>query len=318
MDNPKVSVIIPNYNHARYLDQRIQSVLNQTYQDFEVIILDDCSTDNSLDVINKYKDNQHISQIIVNERNSGSTFKQWDKGIHLAKGELIWIAESDDYCELSLLEELVKSFQNRNGLVLSFCGLEYVDSTNQVIGHYPFNMNGMKYMPGKDFIRQYQVYGNHIRNASAVLFNRSVALSVNPLYKSFRAAGDFLFWCMMIENGEIAFVPNKLNYCRTDGLNVTNKSFKNGRSFEEDYRVHKYLCSKGYLKSIWLRLSVKNNYILWIKQNDFEIEDKRNELLKLWDPIKFYRSRLFPRLFRGINMIHWKKKQIIRKIRDFA
>ena len=109
MNNPLVSVIIPNYCHAQYLDQRIQSVLNQTYQNFEVIILDDCSPDDgaSKAVIEKYRDNTHVSQIVYNEVNTGSTFKQWEKGFLIAKGELIWIAESDDYCELNLLEELV-------------------------------------------------------------------------------------------------------------------------------------------------------------------------------------------------------------------
>ena len=80
---PLVSVIIPNYNHAQYLEQRLDSVFNQTYQNFEVIFLDDCSTDNSLEVIEKYKGNPHLSRIVVNETNSGSPFKQWDKGIGL-------------------------------------------------------------------------------------------------------------------------------------------------------------------------------------------------------------------------------------------
>lgn len=97
-NEPLVSVIIPNYNHARFLDERIQSVLNQTYQNFELIILDDKSTDNGLEVINKYKDDSHISHIVVNEENSGSPFKQWHKGFELAKGDWIWLAESDDSC----------------------------------------------------------------------------------------------------------------------------------------------------------------------------------------------------------------------------
>ena len=98
-NNPLVSVIVPNYCHSMYLDERILSILNQTYNNFELIILDDCSPDNgaSKSVIEKYRDNSHISQIIFNEKNSGSTFKQWEKGINLAKGEFIWIAESDDY-----------------------------------------------------------------------------------------------------------------------------------------------------------------------------------------------------------------------------
>ena len=75
-----VSVIIPNYNHAKYLEERIDSVLNQSYKDFEVIVLDDYSTDNSKEVINKYAGHPKVSHIILNEENSGSTFKQWHKG----------------------------------------------------------------------------------------------------------------------------------------------------------------------------------------------------------------------------------------------
>ena len=107
-----VSVIIPNYNHDKYLDVRIQSILNQTYQDFEIIILDDCSTDNSKAVIERYRDNDHVSHIVYNEKNSGTTFKQWEKGIELAKGDLLWIAESDDSCDCNFLDSLIPKFEN--------------------------------------------------------------------------------------------------------------------------------------------------------------------------------------------------------------
>jgi glycosyltransferase involved in cell wall biosynthesis len=78
MNKPLVSVIIPNYCHSQFLVQRIESVLNQTYQNFEVIILDDCSPDAgaSKAVIEKYRGNPHVSHIVYNEENSGSTFKQ--------------------------------------------------------------------------------------------------------------------------------------------------------------------------------------------------------------------------------------------------
>ena len=104
---PKVSVIIPNYNHARFLRQRIESVLGQTYQDFEVILLDDCSTDESRSIISEYAKNPRV-RIEFNETNSGSTFKQWNKGVRLARGEYVWMAESDDYADERLLERLVK------------------------------------------------------------------------------------------------------------------------------------------------------------------------------------------------------------------
>jgi len=103
---PKVSVIVPNYNHARYLRQRVDSVLGQTFQDFELILLDDCSTDESRSVLSSYAGNPRV-RIEFNEVNSGSTFKQWNKGVRLARGEYVWIAESDDYADPQLLERLV-------------------------------------------------------------------------------------------------------------------------------------------------------------------------------------------------------------------
>src|SRR5260370_20691240 len=95
---PTVSVIIPNYNHARYLRQRIESVLRQTYQDFEVILLDDCSTDDSRSILSSYAGDSRV-RMEFNEVNSGSTFKQWNKGVRLARVEYVWIAESDDYAD---------------------------------------------------------------------------------------------------------------------------------------------------------------------------------------------------------------------------
>ena len=96
MTPPLVSVIIPNYNHAPYLDERIRSIAGQSFQDFEIILLDDCSTDQSISILNKWAKHPKISHFIVNKQNSGSTFLQWEKGFSLAKGKYIWIAESDD------------------------------------------------------------------------------------------------------------------------------------------------------------------------------------------------------------------------------
>ncbi|MEY3049953.1 MAG: hypothetical protein RL365_1991, partial [Bacteroidota bacterium] len=116
--NPLVSVIIPNYNHAPYLQERIDSVLNQTYRDFEVIVLDDCSSDNSREIIERYRGYEKISHIEYNSVNSGSTFKQWQKGLVFAKGEWIWIAESDDVAHPDFLLKCLSSVQE---LDLVFC-----------------------------------------------------------------------------------------------------------------------------------------------------------------------------------------------------
>src|SRR5690242_21921320 len=89
---PTVSVIIPNYNHARYLPRRIESVLRQSYQDFELILMDDASTDDSREVLSLYLSDPRV-RVQFNEVNSGSPFKQWNKGVKLARGKYVWIAE---------------------------------------------------------------------------------------------------------------------------------------------------------------------------------------------------------------------------------
>ena len=128
-----VSVIVPNYNHAHYLDERIQSILSQTYQNFEILLLDDKSTDHSLEVINKYKHNPKVSHIIVNEENSGSPFVQWQKGLNLAKGDLIWIAESDDICDKSFLVNLIPHFEKEE-VVMAFTRSLCIDEKGNDLG----------------------------------------------------------------------------------------------------------------------------------------------------------------------------------------
>ena len=128
-----VSVIVPSYNHAQYLEARIESILNQEFEDFEVILLDDLSPDHSAEILERYRNHPKVSHCIINEKNSGSTFFQWNKGIQLAKGELIWIAESDDIAAPKFLEELVQSFEKNKNLNTDFIGkmLKYVQTNKK-------------------------------------------------------------------------------------------------------------------------------------------------------------------------------------------
>ena len=117
---PKVSVVVPNYNHARFLPKRIESILRQTYQDFELILLDDCSTDDSRTILSQYASDPRV-RLEFNQVNSGSTFKQWNKGVRLAQGKYVWIAESDDYAEPRLLERLVAILEADATVAYAYC-----------------------------------------------------------------------------------------------------------------------------------------------------------------------------------------------------
>ncbi len=117
----KVSVIIPNYNHAPYIEERLRSVFAQTYPPHEVLFLDDASSDESLAVARRLTPESPVPvRFVLNESNSGSPFRQWLKGIDLARGDLVWIAESDDTCRPDLLERLVAPFDDPD-VMLAYC-----------------------------------------------------------------------------------------------------------------------------------------------------------------------------------------------------
>lgn len=284
MNNPSVSVIIPNYCHAQYLDQRIQSVLNQTYQNFEVIILDDCSPDEgaSREVIEKYRDNSHVSHIVYNEVNSGSTFKQWEKGISLAKGELIWIAESDDNCLPTLLEKLVRQFEENEKLVLAFCKTVSFSDDGKEKRLDPLPLSSNLIFESVEFISKYMTHGCPMLNASACLFKKETALKIDRQYMDFRGAGDRMFWTEISEYGEVTVVNEWLNYMRSHPANSTKKYNQDGTNQREDKRILDYIYSKGLISSKDYK-QLKRSYV---KAHIFEMltdERQKKELYNVWE-----------------------------------
>ena len=131
-----VSVIVPNFNYANYLPQRLKTIVDQNYPLKEIIILDDASSDNSMDVINKFILDFHDFNIKVirNLNNSGSVFKQWFKGISIATGQYIWIASKpDDLCDERFVYSLVSNF--RDNTVLAYSQSKQTDENNSVLAN---------------------------------------------------------------------------------------------------------------------------------------------------------------------------------------
>lgn len=216
-----ISVIIPNYNHAPYLELRINTILNQTFTDFEVIILDDCSTDSSRDVINIYRNHPKVAHIIFNETNSGSVFKQWMKGISLAKGNWILIAESDDWSEPALLETLFEGTKNDADVTLSFCQTLTVYDDGKINYTSSITSNNVLH-EGKDFIEKRIINSRGIATAGSALFRKDVMASM-PDISDFRSSGDWKFWMVVASEGKVNESAKYLHYWRRHAANTTNK-----------------------------------------------------------------------------------------------
>src|SRR5437868_9739921 len=216
---PTVSVIIPNYKHARYLRKRIDSVLGQTYGDFEVILLDDCSTDDSRKIISEYANDARV-RIEFNEKNSGSTYKQWNKGVGLARGKYVWIAESDDYAEERFLERMVRTLEEQPSVTFSYCRSWVVDEQDERHGFSDAYLNRLDTKHwNSDFVadgleecRRYFVFINPIHNASSVVFRKSAYEAAGGADARYRVSGDYKLWATMAMQGKIAYTAEPLNY----------------------------------------------------------------------------------------------------------
>lgn len=265
----KVSVIVPNYNHSRYLRQRIDSILNQTFQDFELILLDDKSTDDSVSVLNSYAGHPRVSAIVINEANSGSTFKQWKKGLALCKGRYVWIAESDDWADHRLLEVCVGAMEKDPEIALCQVGAHIVDSNGKEMpGNYGLDGNtdgGISTLDGKNFIRQYLRWQNYIYNASGVVFRRECVKQFPDAICNFRVSGDWMFWCGIAKCGRVAIVHEKLNYFRRHGANTSMTNYQ-----KEDIRVFRWAVEQKFFEvgthhSTWIKIGLVQRQIKHIK-----------------------------------------------------
>ncbi|OOQ57066.1 glycosyltransferase family 2 protein [Mucilaginibacter pedocola] len=256
---PQVSVIIPNYNHAPYLKQRINSVLQQTYRDFELIILDDCSPDNSRDVIEQYRGHERVSHIVYNETNGGTTFKQWKKGIELAAGQYIWIAESDDWCEPTLLETLMTGLLNNPACVIAYAQTYVVrgNSIEKVSTHHTLS----EYVPGKEYILNYLVEECTIWNASMAVFKKENYFNTSQEFTTYKMSGDWLWYIEMAKQGDVFISGRVLNYFRNHDKDVSGKMYRSGSSYKEEIRILHHLKDDGLISMELFKTMLLTKYI---------------------------------------------------------
>ena len=231
---PKVSVVVPSYNHGRYLAARLDSILSQTFPDFEVIFLDDASPDDSLAVFERYQHHPKV-RALVNAQNSGCVFAQWNKGVRAARGEYVWIAESDDVADPRFLEVLVGLLDAHPTAGLAYCKSLSIDEGGRVLGEVdpwtrpldPARWDADFTNPGPDECRRYLSHRNTIPNASAVLLRKSVYEAVGYANETMRLLGDWEMWVRVLLASDVAYSARPLNlYRHTHDQSVRRTSLK--------------------------------------------------------------------------------------------
>ncbi len=244
-----VSVVVPNYNYYHYMEERIQSILNQTVRPKEIIFLDDCSTDGSVALAERLLSTSEIPfRIEKNIQNQG-TYRQWLKGIAEAKCELIWIAEADDTCDPEMLSTLV-DMMKKETTVIAYCQSKRLDQNGQITAencfHHTNDIDAERWKHDYEELGVREVvdslfYRNTIPNVSACLLRKSAISGIEDRLKLARFCGDHFLYCHMLKSGNVAYSAKALNGFRRHVGSVTRKAINGQENIHEIAEVRKYI-----------------------------------------------------------------------------
>lgn len=252
----RVSVIVPSYNYESYIKQRLQTIINQEYPIYEIIVLDDASTDKSVDIIRGVLETQSIDyKVIVNKNNSGTVFGQWKKGVDIAKGNYVWIAEADDFSNRKFLCEVMQGFESP-GVVLSYCESNQVNEAGEKIAenylYYVADISVERWSfpyikHGYEEVTEALSIKNTVPNVSGVVFEaanlKSVLENHFDMIRTYRVAGDWLVYVLLLKRGKIAFSPEALNMHRRHQKGVTIGGF-DVNQLDEIMRMQAYVADE--------------------------------------------------------------------------
>lgn len=254
-DLPSVSVAVPNYNYARYMPERLGSIFAQSLPVREVIVLDDCSTDDSLDVIRSVAVRQQREiRLEPNAVNSGSVFAQWRKAAELAQGEFLWIAEADDLSDPDFLLRATARLREDPAIRFAFTDSRTIHADGRPMWpdykqYYatlgPGALARSEVFGAEEFTRRFLAVKNLILNVSAVVWRRSALLEAmdacGEALGGFRMAGDWRLYLQALAapGARVAYEAAPLNVHRRHGGSVTH-ALDAQRHVEEIARCHAF------------------------------------------------------------------------------
>ena len=219
---PKISVIMPVYNAEKYINMAIESILQQTFDDFELIIIDDKGTDNSIDIVKKIADPR--IKIIHNEKNYGIAYSR-NRGIAEAEGEYIALMDDDDYAPVYRLEIEQKYLDTYPEIAVVGGARHIIDEKNNIV---KYNSSLMIHNPQR--IRAELIFHDVIPNGSTMIRNKFIHDNKIQYQDNMQGMEDYHFWVQCSLKGKIVNLDDVLLYWRkTD----TNETYKRSREFSK-------------------------------------------------------------------------------------
>ncbi|MEM7819481.1 MAG: glycosyltransferase [Candidatus Aenigmatarchaeota archaeon] len=232
MKVPKVSICIPSYNYGNYISQAIESVLNQTFENFELIIVDNNSIDDTDYIVKKIKDKR--IRYIKNKQNVGMV-KNFNRCVSLAKGKYILILPADDRLLPKMLEKELEIFKKDKKIGLVYSAFTQVDANNNIIKiHKPYNKNYIN--EGLDEVEKL-ILGNYIP-FSCLIIKKECFDKLGKFDENLVFSFDWDMWIRILLNGfKIGYVSDILAIYRLHEKSETSKLLKDGKIEKDKWNV---------------------------------------------------------------------------------
>ncbi|MDE6968878.1 MAG: glycosyltransferase [Eubacterium sp.] len=226
----KVSVCIPVYNGEKYITQAVESVLSQTYKDYELLIVDNHSTDHTLEKVTRFSDER--IRLIKNDKNYGM-LENWNICLRQARGEYIQILCADDFLEPECLEGKVRILEKYQDVVLVFGSSKVVNAEGKLIlKRRPFHKNVIS--DGQKMAKRSFRTGNIYGEPSNVMFRRKAAEKAGEFSVTLCGSADWEFWIRLSLEGRTAYISRFFISFRISGSSATARLLKQIKVLTKD------------------------------------------------------------------------------------
>lgn len=273
--NPKVSVCIPTYNHARFLGNAIESALAQTFADFELIIVDNCSLDNTRALVEEFRSRDRRIRYHRNERNIGAQ-NNFNRCIELASGEYIKILCSDDLLEPDCIQESVRALDEFPGASLVACARIMTDRDLRPLKILAY-AGGFRHSTGSAAMKKCLMSGNLIGEPTAALF-RKKDVAERGFNANYRQLIDLEMWFYLLQKGDFVYLPKPLCRFRRHGEQETGKNIR-ALNMTDDAKMILEEYAGGFFGHLW---KIQAAFDIWAQQfSGVSISDAHRSIRKL-------------------------------------
>ena len=255
----KASIIITNYNNAKFIPECINSLNNQTHSNIEIILVDDNSKDNSVEVIENFKNVKVIKNKIQTSYGSINQMNALKKGVELSTGEIIFFLDSDDYFHENKIEKIINSFLN--------------DHNKMIIFDFPIILKKDKKIKQKKISNFFKTYWGYIHPTSCISIRKSFITKIfnstlNNKFTDIWLDMRILLFSKYIH--EYNIINENLTYYRQTESNVSSKFKK----FSKNWWIRRNEAHNYYFNFM------KENNLIYKKNFDFYITNFINNLIK--------------------------------------